>query len=135
MVKEISRAKSLQGIALKNVRLTAWQCEAERIEPPRGPAADCGRGISGRKPPRTVIESRTGEMMITHFGIGGPITLLMSLAVVDALERGPVSVAIDLFPALDHGQLQQRLQGDFDRYGKRSLRNLLDGLLLHIIIF
>jgi len=27
----------------------------------------------------------------------------MSLAVVDALERGPVSVAIDLFPALDHG--------------------------------
>ncbi len=73
-------------------------------------------------------------MMITHFGISGPITLLMSLAIVDALERGPVSVAIDLFPALDHGQLQQRLQDDFDRYGKRSLRHLLDGLLPHKLV-
>jgi len=73
-------------------------------------------------------------MMITHFGLSGPITLLMSLAVVDALERGPVSVAIDLFPALDHGQLQQRLQGEFNRHGNRSLRNLLDGLLAHKLV-
>ncbi len=134
IVQEMDLAKSLQGISLKNVRLTACQCEAGQIDPFLTLAADYGRGIGGRKPPKPVIESRTGEMMITHFGISGPITLLMSLAVVDALERGPVSVAIDLFPALDHGQLQQRLQGDFDRYGKRSLRNLLDGLLPHKLV-
>ena len=134
IVQEMDLAKSLQGISLKNVRLTACQCEADQIDPFLTLAADYGRGIGGRKPPKPVIESRTGEMMITHFGISGPITLLMSLAVVDALERGPVSVAIDLFPALDHGQLQQRLQGDFDRYGKRSLRHLLDGLLPHKLV-
>jgi hypothetical protein len=134
IVREIDLAKSMQGVTLRNVRLTACQCEADRIDPFLTLATDCGRGLGGRKPPRPVIESRTGEMMITHFGISGPIALLMSLAIADALERGPVSVAIDLFPALDNGQLQQRLQGDFDRYGKRSLRNLLDGLLPHKLV-
>jgi len=134
VVREIDLAKSMQGIALKDVRLTAYQCEADRIDPLLALKADYGRGVGGRKPPRPVIESRTGEMMITHFGIGGPITLLMSLAIVDALERGPVSVSIDLFPALDHAQLQQRLQGEFDRYGNRFLRHLLDGLLPHKLV-
>jgi predicted flavoprotein YhiN len=134
MLREIDLAKSMQGVTLRNVRLTAHQCEADLIDPFLTLAADYGRGIGGRKPPRPAIESRTGEMMMTHFGISGPIALLMSLAVVDALEHGPVSVSIDLFPKLDHGQLQQRLQGDFDRYGNRSLRHLLDGLLPHKLV-
>jgi predicted Rossmann fold flavoprotein len=70
-----------------------------------------------------------GEMLFTHFGIGGPITLLMSLAVVDALAEGPVGVAIDLKPALSIEELRARLQRDFDAGGKRSFRNLLGGLL------
>jgi len=68
-------------------------------------------------------------MMFTHFGIGGPVTLQMSLAVVDALERGPVSVAIDLKPAVSFKELQARLQRDFDNYGKRNYRNILKELL------
>ncbi|MCX5998437.1 MAG: aminoacetone oxidase family FAD-binding enzyme, partial [Chloroflexi bacterium] len=75
------------------------------------------------------IESRQGEMMMTHFGIGGPITLLMSLAVVDAMEHGPVSVSIDLKPALDSKQMIQRLQRDFDQFSKKTFRNILRGLL------
>jgi len=76
-----------------------------------------------------VIESRMGDMMFTHFGIGGPITLQMSLAAVDALDNGPVSVAIDLKPALSKKGLQERLQRDFDSYGKRSYHNILKELL------
>jgi hypothetical protein len=68
-------------------------------------------------------------MMFTHFGIGGPIVLLMSLPIVDALKHGPVSVAIDLKPALSHDQLKTRLQRDFDRSGKRQYKNLLMKLL------
>jgi predicted Rossmann fold flavoprotein len=70
-----------------------------------------------------------GEMMITHFGIGGPITLLMSLAIVDALRRGPVSVSIDLKAALDRGELRKRLQRDFDRFSKKACRNIMSGLV------
>ncbi len=128
-VTEVSRAKSMQGISLSNVRLTAYQCRAAEINPSLTPAVDWGRGISGGQPPWPIIESRTGDMMVTHFGIGGPVTLLMSLAIVDALENGPVSVSIDLKPTLDEKQLRQQLQQSLDRYGRRSYRNILGSLL------
>ena len=129
VVDDIQRAKSMQGVSLRNVRLTAYQCTADEINPSMTPARDWGRGTGRRKLPSPVIESRLGEMMMTHFGIGGPITLLMSLAIVDALEHGPVSVVLDLKPALDYSQLRQRLQRDFDHYDKRSYRRILEELL------
>jgi len=129
VVMEIERAKSMQGVSLKNVRLTAFRGPAEEIDPARTPVEDVGRGLERRRRKGPVIESRMGEMLFTHFGIGGPITLLMSLAVVDALEEGPVSVAIDLKPALSTEELHARLQRDFDTFGKRGFRNLLAGLL------
>jgi hypothetical protein len=129
VVHEIQRAKSMQGVSLRNVRLTAFQCPADEIDPSVMPTSDCGRGISGKQSRRPIIESRIGEMMITHFGIGGPITLLTSLAIVDALENGPVSVSIDLKPALDKKQLRQRLQRDFDLHSKQRYHNILKRLL------
>ena len=129
VVFESERAKRMQGVSLRNVRLTAYQCAGDEINPLVTPTRDSGRGIMGKRPRLPIIESRMGEMMITHFGIGGPITLQMSLAIVDALEHGPVSVAIDLKPALSGEELRKRLQRDFDRYSKRSYRNILKGLL------
>jgi predicted Rossmann fold flavoprotein len=73
-------------------------------------------------------------MMLTHFGLGGPLTLLMSLDIVDALEDGPVSVAIDLKPGLKLDQLQLRLQRDFDTYSKRTFKSILKELLPHKMI-
>lgn len=125
---ELERAKSMQGVSLRHVRLTAFQCRAAEIDRRLTPTYDTGRGLP-RRPRPPVIESRQGEVMLTHFGLGGPVTLLMSLRVVEALDRGPVSVSIDLKPALDDGQLRQRLQREFDRSGKRNLRNILKELL------
>jgi predicted flavoprotein YhiN len=129
VVEEIELAKSMQGVTLKNVRLTAYQCASEEIDVSAAPTKDCGRGIPGKKPKPPIIESRMGDMMMTHFGVGGPITLLMSLSVAEALEKGPVSVAIDLKPALSFKELGERLQRDFDTYSKRSFHNILKELL------
>ena len=129
VVNEIERAKSMQGVSLRNVRLTAYQCKSDEIDISKTPNKDMGRGISGKRPQLPIIESRMGDMMFTHFGIGGPITLQMSLAVVDALEKGPVSVTIDLKPALSYKELRERLQRDFDNYGKRNYHNILKELL------
>jgi len=129
VVEEVSRARSMQGVGLRNVRLTACQCRAEQIDSVPKITGDCGRGTGREHVRKPVIESRLGEMMFTHFGIGGPITLQMSLAIVDALEKGAVSVTIDLKPGLSEKQLQLRLQRDFDQYGKRGLHHLLAGLL------
>jgi len=134
IVREAELAKSMQGVSLRHVRLTAYQCSADEIDPSLTLTRDYGRGIAGKKPPPPIIESRTGEVMMAHFGISGPITLLMSLAIVDALEHGPVGISIDIFPDLDEEQLRQRLQGDFDRYGRRTYRHLLDGLLPHKMV-
>lgn len=133
-VQEVKRASSMQGVSLRNVRLTAYQCQASEIVAFPTPTGDLGRGIGRKKPRHPVIESRMGEMMMTHFGIGGPITLQMSLAIVDSMENGHVSVSIDLKPALSERQLQQRLQRDFDQYDKRSYRRLLAELLPHKMI-
>ena len=129
VVEEIPHAKSMQGVSLRNVRLTAFQCRADKIDPSLAPNSDIGRGTGNRPPHPPIIESRMGEMMITHFGIGGPVTLLMSLSIVDALERGPVSVSIDLKTALDRKQLSIRLQRDFDRFSKKKYRSIVRGLV------
>ena len=129
IVKEIGLVKSMQGVSLRNVRLTAFRGRPGEIDPAAVPDHDLGRGLDRKKARGSVIESRFGEMMITHFGIGGPVTLLISLAIVDALAQGPVSVAIDLKSALDYPQLRARLQRDLDAHGKRQVRGILEGLL------
>jgi predicted flavoprotein YhiN len=134
VVMEIERAKAMQGVSLRNVRLTAFRGPAEGIDPALIPPEDIGRGLERRRKKSQVIESRIGEMLFTHFGIGGPITLLMSLSVVDALAEGPVGVVIDLKPALPAEALRARLQRDFDQFGKRSFRGLLAGLLPHKMV-
>ncbi len=124
VVQEQKLAKSMQGVSLRNVRATAFQGEASVIDVSLTPHCSYGRGE--KKSPRPpVVESRFGEMLFTHFGMGGPIILLMSLAVVEALENGPVSVLIDLKPALTAEQLRKRLQCDLDKSGKRKIIGIM----------
>ncbi len=124
IVQEQKLAQAMQGVSLRNVRATAFQGEASRIDSTLTPQIDYGRGE--KKVPRPpIIESRFGEMLFTHFGLGGPIILLMSLAVTEALEKGPVAILIDLKPALTKEQLHKRLQRDLDQSGKRKIANII----------
>jgi len=71
-----------------------------------------------------------GEMLFTHFGVSGPMVLYLSKQAVDALrEKKPVSLSIDLKPALDRKKLDARLLRDLDTHGKRHMQNLLKALL------
>jgi len=129
VVKEVEQAASMQGISLKNVRLTAFSCASDQIDLSMIPSCEVGRGFPSKKLHPPVIESRTGEMMMTHFGLGGPITMLMSLAVVRSLKNNPVSVVIDLKPAIRVQQLHERLRREFNAFGKRSLYNIMLGII------
>ncbi len=124
IVEEIDLVKSMQDVSLRNVRATAFQGRAQEINSKLTPQANYGRGE--KKAPRApIIESRFGEMLLTHFGLGGPIILLMSLAVVEALKNGPVAILVDLKPALTREQLRARLQKDFDNHGKKNIGQIL----------
>ena len=124
IVKEQKLAQSMQGVSLRNVRATAFQGEADSIDSAITP--DCVYGRGERKSPRPpVIESRFGEMLFTHFGLGGPTILLMSLSVVEAMGKGPVSILIDLKPALTRKHLHKRLQRDMDNSSKRKIAGII----------
>jgi hypothetical protein len=124
IVHEQKLAKSMQGVSLRNVRATAFQDKVGLIDSTLIPQIDYGRGE--KKVPRPpLIESRFGEMLFTHFGLGGPIILLMSLSVTEALEHGQVSILIDLKPALTKEQLHKRLQRDLDQSGKRKIAGII----------
>jgi len=45
VVREIGMIKRMQGVSLRNVRLTAWQCRAEEIDPVLTPVWNSG-GVS-----------------------------------------------------------------------------------------
>lgn len=125
IVAEEETVKELQGLSLQNIRLAALACVASDIDIKLLPEQDTGRGLPGRKPRPPVIESRTGDIIITHYGVSGPAALLMSLAVTDALVNGPASLSIDLLPAFSREKLEDVLQEQFDGHGGRLLHNVL----------
>jgi predicted Rossmann fold flavoprotein len=103
-------ARRLQGLALRNVKVSVW--------------------VEGSKQAEAF-----GEMLFTHFGVSGPIILTLSRGVVDALRLGQrVEIAIDLKPALDDGKLKARLLRDLDSHGLQQYSNLLKGLLPRSLI-
>ena len=73
-----------------------------------------------------------GEMLFTHFGVGGPIILTLSRAVCQAqrscrrAEPGRFTLSIDLKPALDEATLDRRVQRDLAAMSRKQLRNSLD---------
>lgn len=128
IVHEKNLAREMQGVSLRNVRATAFRGRAEDINLSLMPNTNYGRG-EARQAKEPVIESRFGEMLFTHFGLGGPIILLMSLAVVNALKEGQVCVLIDLKPALSMEQLNKRLQKDFNTHGKKKIISVMKDYL------
>jgi predicted Rossmann fold flavoprotein len=97
--------KSLEGVALKNIRLAFYNGKKELL-------------------------SEVGELMFTGFGISGPLVLTLSGKVVDWLKQaGSVYVEVDLKPGLTVEQLNSRLLREFYANPKKGIKNILRTLL------
>ena len=94
--------RALQGLSLKNVRLTLK---------------------SGKKTLFTDI----GEMLFTHFGVSGPLVLSAS-AYMAELAPEEARLSLDLKPGLTPEQVDARLLREIDASGKKQLRTLLCAL-------
>ena len=94
--------RGLQGLSLRNVRLTLRQ---------------------GRK----ALYSDIGEMLFTHFGFSGPLILSAS-SYMAGLSPTEVELVLDLKPGLTDQQLNDRLVRDIAQSGKKQLQTLLYGL-------
>ena len=93
----------LQGLSLRNVGLTVYE---------------------GKKK----LYQDFGELLFTHFGVSGPLVLSAS-AHMRHFGRKDYHFEIDLKPALDQAQLDERLLSDFRKYQNHDFRNALDDLL------
>lgn len=105
--------KEAMGLSLRNVSLTV---------------TDAG----GKE-----VYFEQGEMLITHFGVSGPLVLSAS-SHMKGLGDKKYCLAIDLKPALDFDTLDKRLQSDFSKNINRdfinSLGELLPAKLIPIIV-
>lgn len=100
----------LAGLSLKNVTLNVFE--------------------RGRKKP---VYTELGEMLFTHTGVSGPLSLSAS-AHINHPESGKYTAVIDLKPALSEEMLDRRILRDFSSELNRDFANALDGLLPRSII-
>ncbi len=100
-----SLAKELQGLSLKNVKLS----------------------IIDNASQKTVYDD-FGEMLFTHFGVSGPLVLSAS-SHLRKIDNGQYDIAIDLKPSLDEQALDRRILSDFEKYKNKDLVNGMSDLL------
>ena len=95
--------RSLQGLSLKNVKLTMTS--------------------AGRK-----VYEEQGEMLFTHFGVSGPLVLSASSFLGKCKDKEQIYLTIDLKPALNVQQLDKRVLRDFQENINKQFGNVLGGL-------
>ncbi len=76
-----------------------------------------------------------GNLLLTHFGISGPVILDLSHDILDMMnEYGDLNLHIDLKPDLSLEELEKQLVDDFTEYRRKNLKNYLKNQLPHKII-
>ena len=105
LVEDGKFCASVQGLSLRNVRLTARDLKTGKA-----------------------VFEEFGEMLFTHYGVTGPLVLSAS-AHLCPMERGRYELSVDLKPALDEKTLDARLLSDFAKYSNKDFQNALCDLL------
>ena len=75
-----------------------------------------------------------GEMLFTHFGVSGPLMLTASSHVIKEIAKKPLTVRIDLKPALDADTIDKRLVNLFAANKNKHYKSVLKELLPHSMI-
>lgn len=95
---------SLSGLTLKNVRLSAMR---------------------GKKK----LFDQQGELLLTHFGLSGPLALSLSSLLPD--DFAGQALCLDLKPALSDEAMEARLVRDFQALRRKRLSAVTDALAPH----
>ncbi|MGY0694741.1 NAD(P)/FAD-dependent oxidoreductase [Virgibacillus sp. FSP13] len=101
------RNKSLQGLSLRDVALTV---------------------LNKKQKP---IITHQMDMLFTHFGVSGPAVLRCSQFVVKELRKGreQVPMVLDVLPDKNEQQLVNTIWEDMDNHPKRTVKNMLKGII------
>lgn len=93
----------LQGLSLRNVEVTISDGKKE-------------------------LYREFGEMLFTHYGVTGPLILTASSVIQKRLSEHPLSMKINLKPALSEEQLDARILREFEAAKNKQFKNVLGTL-------
>ena len=102
-VETVEDTSALMGLSLRNV------------------------SVNVKNPDGKQLYTGFGEMMITHYGLSGPLILSASSHMGKRPEG--LVIEIDLKPALDENKLDLRILRDFEKYKNKNFENSLSELL------
>ncbi|MFA6095014.1 MAG: aminoacetone oxidase family FAD-binding enzyme [Candidatus Paceibacterota bacterium] len=71
-----------------------------------------------------------GKFLFTHFGVSGPMVLNASRDISDILSYGTTTLSIDLFPTMDAGTLDRKIQEIFKLNQNKKFKNSLGELVM-----
>lgn len=92
------------------------------------------QGLSLRNVEATVKDGKKklyqefGELLFTHYGVSGPLLISASSYVGRKLMEKPLTLEIDLKPALDQDALHKRVLRDFEENCNRQFKNAVGKL-------
>ncbi len=69
---------------------------------------------------------KKGDILFTHFGLSGPLILNSASNVGVLLQSGEVKAYIDLYPNIDHKELDDLLINIFDNNKNKLFKNILN---------
>lgn len=105
---EASGCSPLQGLSLRNVTLTVTNQKGK------------------------ALYADQGELLFTHFGLSGPLTLSAS-AHLRHFDRETYTAHIDLKPALTSEQLEARIVRDLAQYANQDMGNYVHTLVPRLL--
>lgn len=88
----------LQGITLQNIRVSIFEDATRRF-------------------------FKDGKILFTHFGVTGPTILNMSKEIGELVKYATVSIHIDLFPKLNHKEIDTNVLDTFAKQNTKKIKN------------
>jgi predicted Rossmann fold flavoprotein len=92
--------KELSGLSFKDVKLSVFQ--------------------DGKKQ-----ESGIGKLLLTHFGLSGPLVLNMSKNIAEYTKYGAVILELDLYPDMEVSVFDKKVLGVLDQLSNKKIKNSL----------
>jgi predicted Rossmann fold flavoprotein len=96
--------KKLSGVSFSRAKLTVFQDKKKQ-------------------------DSGTGKILLTHFGLSGPLTLNMSKNVAELYKYAPVDLELDLYPDLDAMALDKKVLQHIGSSLNKKLKNNLGAIV------
>lgn len=74
-------------------------------------------------------ESKVGKILLTHFGISGPLVLNMSKNIAELYKYAPVNLELDLYPDFDYAGLDKKMLEQITTALNKKIRNNLGEII------